>query len=187
MGYLMLAAAAIQAVGAIVKSQGEASTANAQSQIARNAAITQRQNADYATAVGDQQADIQGLKNRDLLGTQKATQAASGIDVNMGSAVDVRSSTSKLGMLDALTIRSNAARQAYGHELEAANETAQSKLYRAKAKSATWSGIISAGGSLLSGAAGYANAYGNPFGAGGASKGVVSDFGDRATFANDVA
>jgi|SRR5580765_627323 len=148
----------------------EASQANAQSQIARNNAQIAGQNAAYAGQVGEIKAESQGLKTRGEVGQIKANQAASGVDVNSGSAVDVRRSASQIGMQDAMTIKSNAARQAYGYQLEQQQNTTQSKLYRSQAKAAPWKGLISGAGSLLSGA----TSYSREFGFGGSSGGSAS-------------
>jgi hypothetical protein len=86
------------------------------------------------------------------VGRTKAAQAASGIDVNSGSAVSVQASERMLGMLDALTIRSNAARAAYGYQAEAGNEIARSKMLRQRGKMARISGLMDASGTILEGA-----------------------------------
>ncbi len=167
---MAIASMAMGAISAIQKGSAESSAANAQSQIARNNAQIQQENANYAGQVGEIKAESQGLKTRGQLGQVKANQAASGVDVNSGSAADVRSSISQIGMQDAMTIKSNAARQAYGNQLEAQQDTTQSKLYKAQAKNAKTSGVIGAAGSLLSGA----SSYGKTFGFGGGGGGEAS-------------
>ncbi len=187
---MLMASAAVSATGNILGGFSEANTANAQSQIARNNSLIAQQNARYAMASGEQNAANEGLKTRADVGSLKAGQAAGGIDVNTGSAVDVRESKSETGLLDALTIRSNAARQAYGQDLEAQQYTAQSKLYRNQAKAAPYLGFLKAGGSLLSGAAAAKTYGGGGSGSSGGStpySGVVSDFGDTgAVWSGDV-
>lgn len=140
------------AVGDILGGFSEAGQLNAKAQIARNNAIIARQNASGALGAGEVRAEAQGLKNRAQQGAIKAGQAASGVDVNAGSAVDVRQSAAMLGAHDMMMIRSNAARQAYGYELEGLGQEQQSKLYRKGAKIAPWEGGFNAVGSLLGGA-----------------------------------
>lgn len=53
------------------------------------------------------------------IGEQRAGTAASNIDVGFGSAVDVQADSAFLGELDALTIRTNAAREAWGYKTSA--------------------------------------------------------------------
>jgi hypothetical protein len=55
------------------------------------------------------------------IGTQRAGLAAQHVDVNVGSASDVQETAAYLGELDALTIRGNAAREAWGYKVDAAN------------------------------------------------------------------
>jgi hypothetical protein len=143
------AAGAFGAIGNLISGFSTAGELNAKSQIARNNSLIAAQNARMAMATGESRAEAQGLKTRARLGEIKAQQGAGGIDVNSGSAADVRASAAKLGALDALTIRSNAARQAYGLDLESQGELQQSKLYRKGAKIAPWEGAFNAVGSLL--------------------------------------
>ena len=68
------------------------------------------QNAQFAGAEGEQQTAAEGAKTKAAVGATLANEGASGIDVDSGSNVDVRESEAKIGMLNALTIRSNAAK-----------------------------------------------------------------------------
>lgn len=53
------------------------------------------------------------------IGEQRAGIAAGNIDVGFGSAVDVQADAAFLGELDALTIRTNAGREAWGYKVQA--------------------------------------------------------------------
>jgi hypothetical protein len=55
-----------------------------------------------------------------FLGKQRASLAAQGIDIGSGSAQDIQEETQVMSELDALTIKTNAAREAFG--IEAAGE-----------------------------------------------------------------
>jgi len=57
-----------------------------------------------------------------------------------------------MGMLDALTIRSDAAKKAWSDEVQATSQDAQSKLDMMESEQAKDAGDIGAIGSLLSGA-----------------------------------
>lgn len=133
------------AFGAIQQGRAGAESADYSSQVAANNALIQQQNANYASAAGEQQAANQEQKNRAKLGAVVANQAASGVDVNSGSAVDVQQSTAELGQLDATTIRANAAKQAYGYQVDSASQTAQSQLDKYQAKNDEDAGIEKAG------------------------------------------
>ena len=107
--------------------------------------------------VADVPADV--LKAAERAGAIKAAQAASNVDVNSGSALDVRSSAAELGELNALTIRSSAARTAYGYETQGIQYGAQQGVEEATAAAAPATGALGASSSLLSGAAGVASQY----------------------------
>jgi hypothetical protein len=114
------------------------------SQIANNNAV-------QAGQAGEAQAGAAQQKTRAEAGAIKANQAASNVDVNSGSAVDVQSSASELGELNAITVRGNAAKQAYSYETQAAGYQDQSNLSGAQAESASTAGEIGATSTFLGG------------------------------------
>ena len=67
---------------------------------------------------------------RGTIGAQRAGMAANNIDVSFGSAVDVQGDAAFLGELDALTIRTNAAREAWGFKVQATNYRKQAEIAR---------------------------------------------------------
>jgi metal-dependent amidase/aminoacylase/carboxypeptidase family protein len=129
----------------------QSSAAKFNSEVAAENATLANQQATTAIQAGEQQAAMSQQKTRATVGAIEAGQAAGNIDVNSGSAVDVRSSASELGELDALTVRSNAARTAFGYETQAAADTGQSQLENYESDAATTAGDIGAGSSLLGG------------------------------------
>lgn len=71
-----------------------------------------------------------------VIGAQRVGLAAQGVDVNRGSALDVQADAAYLGELDVLTIRNNAAKEAWGFRTQA-----DDLRYRGKvAKQEGWSG-----------------------------------------------
>jgi len=56
---------------------------------------------------------------RGAIGAQRAAFAGGNIDVSFGSAVDVQADAAFLGEMDALQIRTNAAREAWGFKVQA--------------------------------------------------------------------
>ncbi len=141
----------VSGIGAIQQSQASAASAGYNAKIAAQNAQIQTQNADFAASVGEQNVAKQGAENKARLAATLAAQGASGVDVNTGSSVNVRESEAKLGMLDALTIRSNAAKQAYGYQVGAASDVAQAGLYRSQQKADKTAGYFSAGANVLGG------------------------------------
>ncbi len=147
------------AVGSYESGQATKAQDEYQAEVAAQNQKLAAQNAQMATAAGEAQAEQAGLKQRADLGQIRAAEAASGIDVNSGSAADVQASQSERDMLNALVIRSNAERTAYGYQTQALADSGQAQLYKAAGQQAPIAGGISAAGSLLSGAAGVANQY----------------------------
>lgn len=97
-------------------------------------------------------------QTRGIVGTQRAGFAASNIDVGFGSAVDVQADASYLGELDALTVRNNAAREAWGFQQSAedlrrrATIARKEGVYLADAgRQAATTGNIAAAGTLIGG------------------------------------
>jgi hypothetical protein len=146
-----LAGAGIGAMGAYESGQATSAAAAYQAQVALNNAAIARQNAELAMQSGEQQVGIQGMKTRAAVGAEKAGEAASGVDVNKGSFVSARAGTAELGALDALTIRSNAAKQAYGYEVAATSNTAQAQLDTFESQQAKDAGLVSALGTAIGG------------------------------------
>jgi hypothetical protein len=154
-----LAGAGVSAYGQMQSASANKQNLYYQAQVAQNNAKLQQQNADQEMQTGEVQAGNQGLKTAEQVGTTKAGQAASGVDVNSGSSVAVRAGEAELGMVDQGTVLSNASRRAYGFQVGAASDLAQSQLDVAGGKQAGAAGPIAAAGSLLSGAASVGRAY----------------------------
>ena len=144
-------AAGIGAYGAIQSSQAQSAAAKANAQIQANNATVATQNANFAAAEGETNAATNEMKTRAAVGQEMTSQAANGVDVNTGSAADVRTSENQIGQLDAATIRSNAARQAYGYQTQSQNATSQASLDTTEAGNDITAGDINAGSTFLGG------------------------------------
>ena len=138
-------------IGSIMQGKAASNAANYNAEIARQNAQIDRQKAQWAGQAGEVQAAAQEQKTRATVGAIKAAQAAGNIDVNTGSAVDVRSSAAELGELDAINIRSNAARVAYGYNVEATGQQNQATLDTSAAKSDLLAGYMGGATTLLGG------------------------------------
>jgi len=150
---------ALSVVGGIQQGNAASAAAGYNAKIAAQNAELQRQNAAFAGAQGEQNVAAAQMENKARLAAIEAEQGASGVDVGSKSFSDVRQSTSKLGMLNALNIRSEAARKAYGFQTDAANYEAQGKLIKAQGKAAKTAGYINAGATILGGAGKAADSY----------------------------
>lgn len=140
----------LSASGAKQSAQAQAQMLAYQSQVAQINSQIDKQNADYERAVGEQQALNFGLKEGQQESRIRTVQAASGINVNSGSAVDVQRSQRTLGQMDLATIRQNAAKTAYDYDVKSTQDMNQAGLYTAASANAQRAGGISAFASLVS-------------------------------------
>ena len=144
--------AGVSAVGAVEGGAATANAANYSAEVARNNATIANQNADYSIAAGQRKAADTSMKNAANIGRIKGAQAASGIDVNSGSAEDVQVGNRETGQLDSETVLNNSELQAYGYRSQSTGFTAQAGLDTMTAEQAPIGADIGAGGSLLSNA-----------------------------------
>ena len=114
----------------------------------QNAAIA-KQNQKYALDVGEQQAEKQGIAGAAQAGQIKAGQAASGVDVNTGSAKEVQTSQHLVSQMDLNTIREKAAKTAYDFSVQATNYENQAKGYNKAAGNARTEGVLGAVSSFI--------------------------------------
>lgn len=154
-----IGSAIIGGVGAIESGNAQASAAKYQSQVAANNAQIATQNASFAGQEGEANEAAAQAKTRAQVGGIIASQAANGIDVNNGSASSTQASAAQLGELNTLTIRSAAARQAYGYQTQAASDTAQSALDKQEASYDQDTGYLKAGTTVLGGLGGAYSHY----------------------------
>lgn len=89
-----------------------------------------KQNAAYSRDVGEVEAQQAGMKHHAEQSEMIVAQGASGLSVGGTSATRVRESMIELGYQDQATIRASAAKKAYGYEVEATMDQAQSDVYK---------------------------------------------------------
>lgn len=138
---LMIASAAMQAVGSIA--QGNA--ANAAAQANANALNQQAEAENRAAGMREEQ---QRRQNRQFLGTQRAALAQAGIGVD-GSAYDIARQSAINAELDALNIR-------YEGQLRAKGLRDQATVTRFEGRQARTAGFLGAGAAILGGVTNYA-------------------------------
>lgn len=144
-----VAGAGISAAGAVEGGQATANAANYNAQVAKNNATIANQNADYVVAAGQEAASNESRKNAAQSGKIKATQAASGVDVNTGSSKDVQVSERETGQLDSETVLNNSELKAYGYRSQATGFEATAGLETAEAEQAPIGADLTAAGGLL--------------------------------------
>lgn len=131
-GGLGLSAVGQYKAGKAAQREGEAQKRAAESQaqlLDYNAAVADVQARDAIARGAEEESKYrQGV--RKLIGSQRTALAASNVDVGFGSAADVQADAAFLGELDALTIRTNAAREAWGYKVEAEDTRKRAEITR---------------------------------------------------------
>lgn len=158
---LSLGVSGFQTVSNFSALQRQASAASAQGQYVKrvdeqNAKMAEAQAQD-ALDRGELTAQRRGLETRQQIGSTRAAQAAQGVDVSSGSAADVQASEAGIGAMDEVTIRNNAAREAWGYKVEAINQRQAGEVAAITGDTTAAGYRAESYGSLLSGAA---NTYG---------------------------
>lgn len=144
--------AGVSAIGAISSGYSNAAQANYEAQVAKNNAQIALQNRNYALQAGETATTTQGLKERATLGATTAGLAASGLDVNTGSARAVRTSEAEVGQQNVEQTSANALLQAYGYQQQSTSYQAEATLEKAAAPRDIAAGYLSGLGTLASGA-----------------------------------
>lgn len=156
---LMLAGGAVSAYGSIAKGNAEASAYNYKAGVAQVNTRIAEQNRDYAYAAGGREAARYGANAAQRMGKIITGQGASGLDVNSGSAVDVRASQRTADIADQKTIQENAGRRAYGFSVQAENFRAEESMNRSAASNAKSAGVLGAVSSLIGSATSVAGKW----------------------------
>lgn len=151
-----LAGGIISGIGAQRQDQAQADAANYNAAVARNAAI-------FAQQQGEVNAQANDRRTAAMVGRQRAAYAAGNLDVNSGSPLDIQSDTEQIGRLNSLTIRNNAARDAYGYQANANLDTAAASNYETAGNSAMLGSLIGAGTSVGDKWSQYSQAGVDPF------------------------
>lgn len=144
---------AVSAYGMYEGAKAQSQSAKYQSQVAASNADIATQQATWAGEEGVQNAAKSQTNTMAKAGGSLAAQGASGVSIDSGSFGDVQQGISQVGLQDAMTIRSNAARQAYGYQTQSVSDKGQSEADKAAAHNDMAAGVIGAGSTLLGGAA----------------------------------
>lgn len=159
-----VAASALTAYGQLEAGKAAKQAGDYNAAIARNNQIIAERQAEDAVKRGDIAADEQRRKTARIAGAQKAAIGASGIALDSGTPMDIFGDTAAFGELDALTIKSNAAREAYGYQVQGMNFEAEGAMARTRGNNAQRASYIQAGSTLLGGAAQAGDMYNRYYG-----------------------
>lgn len=154
---LQIAGAVSGAYGAYQQSKATKAAYDYQAAVNRNnAQIAEWQAAD-AIARGQKSEQAQRLKAAQLKGSQRAALAARGVALDEGSPLNILDDTDYMNELDALTIRDNAAREAWGLRSQAAGYSSDASMLSARANAESPMGA--AFDTLLTGAVTVADSW----------------------------
>lgn len=98
---------------------------------------------------GESAVRINQQRTRSMVGAQRSSFAAQGIDVNKGSAADVQESTAGMSALDNMTIRQNAMREAMGYKVQALNYSMEGQFASMSARNSANNTLLTGGMNAL--------------------------------------
>lgn len=150
--YAAAASTAATVAASAAQASAQKRSADYQAQVAANNAKTAEANAEYSQQVGDTKVAAKQQQTAQMIGAERAGLAASGVDLDSGSALRLQTDTATLGAVDAGTIRANAARDAYGFRTQGLN-------YAMAQKQDESAGNLDAFGDVLTGASSVAGKW----------------------------
>ena len=149
----------MQMYGQNQQAKATAAQYNYQAAVDRNNKIITDRQAEDAIKRGQAEEEEHRRKVSQIKGNQRVGFASRGIDLGSDVVVDTLSDTAMLGELDALTIRSNAAREAYGYRVQGMNYQASAGNNALAASGAKSAGRTNMFSTLLSGASTVSQNY----------------------------
>jgi hypothetical protein len=84
--------------------------------------------ADDALKRGTKEAAAQHRRGNQMVGEQRASLAAQGVEVDYGSAADVQRETEMMSKLDEISIKNNAFREAWGYKTQAVDYATRGQM-----------------------------------------------------------
>lgn len=130
---IMIAGMVMSAMSSYQQSKAQQASMDYQSEVAHNNAITAEYQAQDAVKRGEVAEAEQRRRTSMMKGSQTARLAANGLDISEGSALNILSDTDWMGEQDALTVRDNASREAWGLRQQGQNYQSNSNMFRATA------------------------------------------------------
>jgi hypothetical protein len=147
------------AFGAARQSRATEQAYNYQAAVNRNNAQVAEWQAQDALSRGAKSEQAQRLKVAQLKSAQRAGFAARGVALDEGSPLAILQDSDYMGELDALTIRDNAAKEAWGLRNQGANYSSDASMLSARANAESPTGA--AFSTLLTGAGAVASSWYN--------------------------
>lgn len=154
-----VAGAAMQARGAAQQSAASQQAYNYQAAVAENNKTIAEGYARDAEIAGQQQEQTKRLQTAQQIGGVRAAVSASGLDAGSGSSLMLQKDTAMLGEQDALTIRSNAAKAAYGYRVQGLGYAETAALDRSAASNALTAGGLNQWSSIIGGVSSFSDKW----------------------------
>ncbi len=150
-------------VGAYYSAAGQKSSLGFAASIADLNARAAEQGAQVTLQAGERQYQSSRLGTAALKGKQRAGLAANGVDLGVGSAADILTTTDFMGEIDANTIQANAVRQAWGYRTQATAYENEALMKRASASAinpgmAAFTTMLTEGSKVAGAYAGFSKA-----------------------------
>ena len=145
------------AFGAYYSAKSAKNNLQFQAQMSEINARTAELGAKGALLRGERDVQASKLRTAQLKGAQRAATAANGFDLGDETSARILTSTDVMGEIDANTIKTNAAREAWGYRAQGSNSTAQAGLYKMQADNQN--PLMAGAGTLLSGAGSVADRW----------------------------
>jgi hypothetical protein len=131
-GFMQLAGAGMQGISAISGSAANKAAYKTQAQVSRNNAQVAEWQAEDALVRGQKSVSRQRIQTAQLKGKQRASLAANGVDLGVGSALNILSDTDYFGEIDAATLTDNSAKEAWALRAQAANYRSDSSMLQSR-------------------------------------------------------
>lgn len=139
------ALAGVSLTQAVFQAQAAEQQAKFQSDIAGiNAKLAEGQAEDAITR-GNSEAGRAINKARRVAGSQRLAAAAQGLNIAVGSPAEAARDTETMGAIDAMTIKNNAVREAYGYRMEAINTRLNARSGQIAARQEAFNTILTGG------------------------------------------
>ncbi len=141
----LIFSAGAQIAGGIAEASAIRAEAEYRQRIAEvNVSLSNLQ-AEDAISRGQEDVALERQRTKQLIGEQRVAAAAQGIDPTFGSPVDIRTGTADVGALNAMRLRTNAFRQAFGFRVEAVGERAAGQFARISGRFGARTSLITGG------------------------------------------
>lgn len=147
--WLQVGAMALTAAAGVQTARAQSASAEFQEEQAKENARLAEAQARNAELAGQVEEDRQRQLTRKFLASQRTAIAANNLDMSTGTPLDILGDTAALGEQDALMIRANAAREAWGFRTQAVDFRNSGSMARAAGRNAARGTYLTTAASLM--------------------------------------